>query len=225
MTELMIPRQEIVALNPSITSAKEDRSMTSPNAPDANDCQGCPEGEYPSAPSTPLKSQMTDPKELFAGLPGETTSEPLPELEGVIYSEIFAVDQGMFAEGHLVQVVLTIPGQPEHIRCHPDGAIEYKKGVDDFEPPTPLDGFRRDPENLWLFRPLWESCSWRHYTTMLKTKCQCIDVLAKCSVNGHRVKYKDCLRCRSRLPIPNYTVPEEKTRASLRFPNLDRNSK
>jgi hypothetical protein len=218
-------RQEIVALKTSVTSAKEFDSMTSQNAQDARGCQGCPEGVYPSAPSTPLSSVTSDYKELLAGLPEGTTNEPLPELEGVIYSQVWAIDQGMFTEGHLVQIVLTIPGRPKHIGCHSDGSIEYKKGPDDFEPPSPINGFKRDPENKWLFRPLWESCTWRHYTTMLKTKCQCIDVLAKCSANEHWVRYEDCLECKSRLPIPNYTSPILKTRANLRLPDLDQSSK
>jgi hypothetical protein len=190
-----------------------------------SDCKGCPEGVYPSAPSTPLHNKIVDPSEIHKGLPEGTSGEPLPELEGVIYSQIWGVDQGAFAEGHLVQIALTIPEGSKVLGSHVDGTIEYEKGPDDFEPPSPIDGFKRDPENKWLFRPLWESCSWRHYTTMLKTKCQCIDVLAKCSVTGHWVRYEDCLKCKSRLPIPNFTMPEAKTRATLRLPDLDRNSK
>ena len=191
-----------------------------------SDCKGCPEGVYPSAPSTPLPSQTMDVEELLAGLPEGTSGEPLPELEGVLQSKTWAVDQGVFAEGHLLQIIMTIPGEPKWIGSHVDGSIEYHgKRLDDIMPPSPIDGYKRDPENKWLFRPLWESCSWRQYTTILKTKCQCIDVLAKCSANRHWVKYEDCLKCKSRLPIPKYMVPIKKTRASLRLPDLDRNSK
>jgi hypothetical protein len=188
-------------------------------------CAGCPEGAYPSAPKTPIGSPVMSPKEILEGLPSGTSNNPLPELEGVLYSKVWAVDQGMFAEGHLIQIVLTIPEGSRLIGSRPDGSIEYKKEAGDFEPPTSLDGYERDSENQWLFKPLWESCSWRHYTTMLKTKCQCIDVLAKCTVNGHWVRYEDCLRCKSRLPIARYTPPKKKTRASLLLPDLDHNSK
>jgi len=192
---------------------------------DAKDvpCEGCP-GSVRPAPNVSINHHQIDTKSILDGLPDGTTKE-LQELKDVVYSKIWSVDVGKFAEGHLAQIVETVPGNLDRISSHADGSLEYEKGLDDFEPPSPIDGYERDSENLWLFRPLWESCTWRHYTTMFKQKCQCIDVLAKCSVSGHWVKYEDCLKCQSRLPILNQPFPKKKTRATLRLPDLNRSSK
>ncbi len=184
------------------------------------DCKNCPDEIIPDVGTIPDNAN-----EAFAGLPKGTFKGELPELPGVVYSRVWSVDQGLFAEGHLVQIFFTIPEGFDRMIVHPDGSLEYKKGLDDFEPPNPIDGFRRDTKNQWLFRPIWKSCAWRQYTTALKTKCQCIDVLARCAVNDHWVKYKDCLRCTSRCSLGSFKAPVKKTRQNLRLPDLDHTPK
>jgi hypothetical protein len=187
-----------------------------------SDCTGCGE-PYPSAKEVEIGT-MPDVSDSFKGLPTGTSKE-LPKLPGIVYSEVWAVPMSQYTDDHLSYIGMTVPEGFEFVRTNGDGCIFYEKEPGGFEPPGPIDGFECDPENQWFFRPLWESCSWRHYTTIAKTKCQCIDVLAKCSVNSHWVKYADCLKCKSRLPLKNRLYPVKKTRANLRLPDLDHNSK
>jgi hypothetical protein len=196
--------------------------MTSRSADDAP-CKGCPDLPYPPAPEVPV-GMVPNLEDTYKGLPEGTTSElKLPE--GVITSGVWAVHQGFHAEDHLAQIYMTLPEGFTRVDIYGDGSIEYKKKPDDFESPGPIDGYVRDPENPFLFRPLWESCEWRYYTTVLKVNCQCIDVIARCSVNSHWVRYADCIQCKCRLPIKKRPNPVLKTRQNLRLPDLDRNSK
>ncbi len=186
-----------------------------------SDCEGCPDVPYPSMPKGVSPTQ----KDILRGLPDGTSNNPLPEHPDVVYSEFWGAYMGGSPESHLVNIILLMPEGFDRIRVHPDGSLEYEKKLDDFEPPSPIDGYECDPENQWLFKPLWQSCSWRNYKVALKKKCQCIDVLAKCTVNFHWIKFEDCLRCTARLPIESPKKPVKKTLKSLRLPNLDRSSK
>jgi len=163
-------------------------------------------------------------EDILARLPQGTSNEPLPELPGLTYSHIWGVHLGGGPEDHLVSVILTIPKGFDRVFAHPDGSLEYKK-LDGFEPPSPLDGYRRDSKNPLLFKPLWMSCAMRYYGVVVKEKCKCIDVIAKCSINMHWVQYEDCLKCQARLPIKSPEKPVKKTRQNLRLPNLGCNSK
>jgi hypothetical protein len=42
-------------------------------------------------------------------------------------------------------------------KIHDDGSVEFEP-VPDAAPPAAMEGFSPDPENPWLFRPLWEPC-------------------------------------------------------------------
>ena len=132
---------------------------------------------------------------------------------------------GGSAESHLINIILLMPEGFNRIRVHPDGSLEYKKDSTAFEPPSPINGYERDPENQWFFKPLWESCTWRQYKIAYKKKCQCIDIIAKCAVNLHWVTFEDCQKCRARIPIKVLEKPVRKTIQSLRLPDLDHNSK
>jgi hypothetical protein len=198
--------------------------MTSRPATDAP-CEGCPDVPYPPAPDIP-KNRSPNRDEILKRLPQGTSGDPLPEKPELTYNHVWGVYLGGTPEDHLVSVIFVIPEGFDRIIAHPDGSLEYtKKGLDGFEPPSPINGYERDTKNPWLFRPLWESCVMRHYGIVVKEKCQCIDVIAKCSVNAHWVRYEDCLKCEARLPIKSPMIPVHKTRATLRLPTLGRSSK
>jgi len=197
--------------------------MTSPDATNVP-CEGCPDVAYPPAPDVPT-GQTPSTEDVFKRLPGGTSGGPLPEKSGLIYSDVWGIHLGGTPEDHLVSVVLAIPEGFTRIFVHEDGSLEYKKGPDDFEPPNPINGYERDLKNQWLFKPLWKSCAMRYYGVVVKDKCKCIDVTAKCSVNSHWVKYEDCLRCKARLPIEVPLVPIHKSRQNLRLPDRGHNSK
>jgi len=190
-----------------------------------SDCKGCPDSVYPSTPDVP-KGVVPSHEDVIKGLPSGTSDDPLPDLSDVMYSEVWGVYTGGPPETHLVGNVMLFPEELSgQLQMHADGSIEYEKGLDSFEPPSPINGYERDSENRWLFKPLWESCTWRHYKVAYKKKCQCIDILAKCAINMHWVTFEDCQKCRARLPIKAMKKPVPKTIQTLRHPDLDRSSK
>lgn len=165
-------------------------------------------------------------EDIIRGLPDGTSNAPLPDLSDVTYSEAWGVYVGGPPETHLVGIIMLFPEELSgQILMRTDGSIEYKKDPAAFEPPSPINGYKRDSENQWLFKPLWESCTWRHYKVAYKKRCQCIDILAKCAVNMHWVTFEDCQKCLARIPIKTVKKPVPKTRQSLRLPDLDRNSR
>lgn len=119
---------------------------------------------------------------------------------------------------HLAMMQHTLP--PDYSRAHflVDGCIRYEKGPDDWEPPSPIDGYKRDTENPWFFRPLWKSCRLRMFGTEIKEACECIQVIAICNhpetdLNSHgEVPFTMCEACPHRDPIPVLVQP--KSRAS-----------
>jgi hypothetical protein len=131
-------------------------------------------------------------------------------------------------ERHLAMMQHTLPDGYQYGRFLPDGSIQYEKGPDGWEPPSPIEGYERDAEDQWFFRPLWESCQLRMYGTVVKEACECIQVLTVCShpetkLNEHgEVTFAMCQSCPRRVPIlvpitPKRTpLPE-----SFRLPESD----
>jgi len=113
----------------------------------------------------------------------------------------------------LVAIALTLPVEaPEKIAdrtfkppiFHDDGSIEYPKAEKDWEPPRDINGYVRDPENKWLFHPLWPVCGLRHQMAFLKANCGCIDVVMRCNNPqspefGQRLGHETCIKCPVRL--------------------------
>ena len=90
----------------------------------------------------------------------------------------------------LKSIALTLPTEsPEKIAdrtfkppiFHDDGSIEYIKGEGVWEIPKNITGYVRDPNNKWLFHPLWVPCQLRHQTAFMKANCGCIDVIMRCN--------------------------------------------
>ena len=65
---------------------------------------------------------------------------------------------------------------------HADRTIEYPRRGKDWEPPQNINGYVRDPDNKWVFHPLWIPGQFRHQTAFLKANCGCsIDVICRCN--------------------------------------------
>lgn len=83
-------------------------------------------------------------------------------------------------------------------RTQRDGSIVYIKKGD--EPPPDLDGYKRDPNNLWRFFPLWKTCSHRLQNQYLKP-CGALGILSFCrhpdgpTENRREVSYDICSKC------------------------------
>ncbi len=182
-----------------------------------SECKDCPE-----RPTIHLKDEVHPKRSEVHQPPKEEvlvgTIEGLPEREGVLYNRAWAIYTGGPPEAHLFGINQIIPERAEHIEVNLDGSIEYKKGLSDFEPPSPIDGYQRDKENDHLFLPQWKSCVWRHYGILFKTSCQCIDVLSRCGKTSRMTSYTKCEECTERMGIPEMVVSEKKTVKSLRFP-------
>lgn len=185
-----------------------------------SDCKGCPDVPYPSI-ELPRDTSLTQIG--IEGLPG-ITNEPPNLQEGLTHTKIWSIYTGGSAEDHLIGILLTLPENFKRIQIHLDGALEYEKGLGDWEPPSPIDGYSCDSKNKWLFRPLWKSCKWRQYSTVVKDKCQCIEVIAKCTLGFNWVKFENCQQCEARMPIEPRYIFKRKTIENLHLPDFDRNS-
>lgn len=99
---------------------------------------------------------------------------------------------------------------------HDDGSIEYPRRDKDWEPPQTPEGYQVDPNNKWLFRPLWKECEGRLWG--LRTKpCGQIELKAYCQHNdcrqfNSRVSYDTCSKCPlAGVRMSNNAPPEPKT--------------
>ncbi len=134
----------------------------------------------------------------------------------------------VFCKDGFGELKLSIPLGYERVEIDSDGVIVYEKDLNDWESPRSIDGFERDSENLFLFRPVWVPCKSRVYSILVQDKCQCIDVLAECLHNNPEdgtpyVRYEDCEKCTCLRPYVK-PLPGKKTVSSLRIPNLHHSS-
>ena len=189
--------------------------MTSQNVENAP-CKGCPEGKPTGPPGVLVEYNRTTrtPSENYM----VSTLEGLPEHKGVRYSSRWVIYTGGPPEAHLFGINDILPPEANRISIDREGHLEYKKGPDDFEPPSPIDGFCRDKENDHLFLPMWKSCVWRHFSILFKLNCQCIDIIARCGKSSHLTDYAKCEQCEDRMKIPEMIIPKKKTISSLRYP-------
>ena len=146
--------------------------------------------------------------------PEENVSQPVLEVTPAPKRGTgWVVYTGGTHERHLAMMRHTLPPDYDRVTIHDDGSIEYKRVPDDWEPPSPIEGYQRDPNNPLSFRPLWKSCQWRMYGTKVKETCQCIQVLPACShpatvLSAHGlVEFDTCKHCPNRKPIPTPKLP------------------
>ena len=196
--------------------------MTSQRATDARGCSGCPDTTPPGF-TKPVDAALDwVATGLPKGLPEGLSNKPLADTDEIVYSRVWGIYVGGSPEEHFATLAMTIPQDYTRATVHRDGSLEYTES--DWEPPSPIDGYERDAENQWLFHPKWKSCRWRQYGVAVKLKCQCLDVIARCSLTGCWVQFTDCSECGARLPIKPSIVPKKKTLRSLRFPEKVRES-
>ena len=185
--------------------------MTSPSAPDAQPCENCP-GPPEGAPQPPQ------------AVPVDVTRINSPVEPESLYPLRWLFYNGGPPEAIFIRLSHVIPAEYDRVTVNVDGSLEYKSGLDGWEPPSPIDGYERAPENPLLFRPRWKSCQHRLFSVAVKPQCQCVAVVAKCIRSIQYVKCKECDECASRAAIPPYNPPQKKTLSSLRQPDLGRSS-
>jgi hypothetical protein len=160
-----------------------------------------------SKPCTDCPNQPGQDEKGEPTIPDVIMPEKMPNVGWVIYT-------GGPPERHLSMMQHTLPKDYTRGRFLPDGSLQYENGPDGWEPPSPVEGYERDAEDAWLFRPLWKSCQLRMYGTVIKESCECIQVLAVCShpetkLNEHgEVTFDMCETCPWRSPIPVPLVPQ-----------------
>jgi len=147
------------------------------------------------------------PEQTPSGIPDVIAPEGLASIGWVVYT-------GGPPELHLAMMQHTLPADYQKGQFLPDGSIQYEKRPDDWEPPGPIEGYERDTEDAWLFRPLWKSCRMRLYSTVVKEACECIQVVAICSdpeseLDEHgKIPFEVCEDCPRREPIPVRITPK-----------------
>ena len=108
----------------------------------------------------------------------------------------------------LTRIAMTLPpykaGRDRQARFEADGTIVYDRedGEDGAwtEPPRDIDGYERDPDNEWCFRPLWPECYLRQGQGVRYQGCGCLGVIMRCANPSapkfaERVTHTDCLGC------------------------------
>jgi hypothetical protein len=89
---------------------------------------------------------------------------------------------------------------------HDDGSIEYPHRGDEPGIPPDINGYQRDPDDTFLFHPLWNNCMFRLQGIDMLGKSGCIEVVMVCQYG--RCKYymkelqtKHCEHCQYRKPL------------------------
>ena len=105
---------------------------------------------------------------------------------------------------HLASLTHVIPDIYDRVTVDADGLIVYANRPDDWEPPSPIDGYTQDGR---VFTPQWKSCIWRAYSVLVKPVCNCLDVIAQCNnpqadTFCEMVKCAVCDQCVDRVAIP-----------------------
>ena len=165
-------------------------------------CSACTfRQETGDPPATIAKSKARFEEELKTTHDSTGATGPLGPVGPIIPSSVPRPD--------LAAIALTLPAvSPEKAAertfkpptFHPDGSIEYPKGEKDWEPPRDINGYVRDPDNKWLFHPLWVPCQLRHQTAFMKANCGCIDVIMRCNNPQapefqQRLPHEACAKC------------------------------
>jgi len=140
---------------------------------------------------------------------GETPSKPLAKTQEQIDAIMSGLPQTVIAASDpkhplasSIRNSMPMPGLGTYSlpTVHNAGSIEYAP-VDAQPPPEP-NGYLRDPQNPWLFHPVWPECQLR-MAGVRKDKSGVIDVKMVCNNPGvpqfmKFVKADDCAACTKR---------------------------
>lgn len=85
------------------------------------------------------------------------------------------------------------------VKVNDDGSIEYDRASP--EPTHEITGYRRDPENPWVYWPLWAECQLR--MAGVKVKAEAVEIKMVCNNPAlplfmKFVKPLDCASCTQR---------------------------
>ncbi len=145
-------------------------------------CQTCPLRQETGSPPPPPPNPPETP-----GPAAYTPGRPRPDLRAI---------------------ELTLPpfveGRDRPVCFDPDGTIVYEKRAGNWEPPRAINGYLRDPNNLWRFLPLWLPCQLRHQIAVRYANCGCIGLNMRCNhpqapTFGQQVPYTTCKTCQHRV--------------------------
>ena len=142
---------------------------------------------------------------------------PDPPPKRPVTSQGWVVYTGGPEKIHLASLTHVIPDNYDRVIVSDSGTIIYKNKPDDWEPPSPIDGFIQEAGNPLIFYPLWKSCIWRAYSVLVKPGCNCLDVIARCNhpkadAFCKMVKCAVCDQCAERVAIPDpQPRPKRKT--------------
>jgi hypothetical protein len=164
-------------------------------------CNQCPKRQEPSAGHY----EKLDPKNVVE------IEHPVPEFAARGEYEVIG-ESGpkpperprVLKRSPLADIANVLPpfkeGRDRKVRFEDDGTIVYEKQEGEWEPPKDIDGYERDPENPWRFKPLWPLCCLRHQIGVRFANCGCIGVIMRCSNPQatkylDRVSHHDCEQC------------------------------
>jgi hypothetical protein len=93
-----------------------------------------------------------------------------------------------------------VEGRDRKVYFQDDGSILYAKEEGDWEPPRDISGYERDPQNPWLFHPLWPECVHQYGIAIRKPACGCIDIVMRCTRVGCQhfrsiLTHTNCYEC------------------------------
>jgi len=149
----------------------------------------------------------------------EPTKQPAadPPPKQPVTSQGWVVYTGGAPNVHLAGIANVIPDDYDRVIVDDSGGIIYKNKPDDWEPPSPIDGYIQETGNPLIFYPLWKSCKWRAYSAIVKSACNCLEVIARCNQPQAEtfcqlVKCAVCDQCVERIAIPELPPrPKRKT--------------
>lgn len=178
-------------------------------------CNACDVHKVPVGPAQPM--QIETPEGLVIG---QAKYYQVPGMAVQIAAPYEPTEAGAFGPEHpapsppasmtamrLSDLDKTLPpfveGRDRPLHIEPDGTIVYDKRAGDWEPPRDIDGYQRDPNDPFIFHPLWKSCALRLQVGVRLANCGCIQVRMRCNNPaaelGKNVKYTDCEACKVRV--------------------------
>lgn len=89
------------------------------------------------------------------------------------------------------------------VNVEKDNSLIFEHDSDEWEPPKDIEGYERDPNNLWRFISSWAVCCHREVTGYQLHDCGCVHLDIMCrhpnvDTTNQRVKLQQCKQCLKR---------------------------